>query len=67
IQVGDDVVEFGARATKVSTMRQQVPRRGPLSVEMVAVFNTDDDSQARVIRRYIMRSQLAARARGTHM
>ncbi|MET0415530.1 MAG: hypothetical protein ABW022_05860 [Actinoplanes sp.] len=67
IQVGDEVVEFGARAIKVSTMRQQVPRRGPLSVEMVAVFNTEDDSQARVIRRYIMRSQLAARARGTNM
>ena len=63
IQVGDDVVEFPARITKVSSMRQQVPRRGPLSVEMIAVFDTQDDSQARVVRRYIMRSQLAARAR----
>ncbi len=64
IQVGDEVVEFPARATKVSSMRQQVPRRGPLSVELVAVFEAEDDTQARVVRRYIMRSQLAARARG---
>jgi hypothetical protein len=64
IQVGEEVVEFPAQATKVSSMRQQVPRRGPLSVEMIAVFNPQDDSQAKVVRRYIMRSQLAARARG---
>jgi hypothetical protein len=66
IQVGEEVVEFPARVTKVSSMRQQVPRRGPLSVEMIAVFNPQDDSQARVVRRYIMRSQLAARARSQH-
>jgi hypothetical protein len=63
IQVGEEVVEFPARATKVSSMRQQVPRRGPLSVEMVAVFDSSDESQARVIRRYIMRAQAAARTR----
>jgi len=64
IQLGDDIVQFPASATKVSSMRQQVPRRGPLSVEMVAVFDAQDDHQAKVIRRYIMRSQLAARQRG---
>ncbi len=64
IHVGDEVVEFPARAMKVSSMRQQVPRRGPLSVEMVAVFENTDDSQAKIIRRYIMRHQMAARARG---
>ena len=44
-------------------MRQQVPRRGPLSVEMVAVF-TPNEGQAKIVRRYIMRQQLKARARG---
>jgi hypothetical protein len=31
---------------------------------MVAVFENTDDSQAKIIRRYIMRHQMAARARG---
>lgn len=64
IQIGEDLVQFPASTTKVSSMRQQVPRRGPLSVEMVAVFNAQDDHQAKIIRRYIMRNQLAARQRG---
>ena len=63
IQVGDEVVEFPARATKVSSMRQQIPRRGPMSVEMVAVFDSADEQQLKLIRRYIMRAQLAARSR----
>jgi hypothetical protein len=64
IQLGEDVVEFPATATKVSSMRQQVPRRGPLSVEMIAVFDTKDDRQARIVLRYIMRQQMIARSRG---
>jgi hypothetical protein len=64
IQIGEDLVQFPASATKVSSMRQQVPRRGPLSVEMVAVFDTQDDHQGKLIRRYIMRNQMAARQRG---
>jgi hypothetical protein len=64
IQVGEDLVVFPASATKVSSMRQQVPRRGPLSVEMVAVFDAQDDHQAKIIRRYIMRNQMTARQRG---
>jgi hypothetical protein len=64
IQIGEDLVQFPASTTKVSSMRQQVPRRGPLSVEMVAVFDAQDDHQAKIIRRYIMRNQLAARQRG---
>jgi hypothetical protein len=63
IQVGDEVVEFPARAAKVSSTRQQIPRRGPLSVEMVAVFESSDERQLTLIRRYIMRAQMAARAR----
>ena len=63
IQLGEDIVEVAARATKVSSMRQQVPRPGPLSVEMVAVF-AHDEQRAKVIRRYIMREQLRARQRG---
>ncbi|MGX6602697.1 PilZ domain-containing protein [Micromonosporaceae bacterium Da 78-11] len=65
IQLGDEVVEFPATATKVSSMRQQVPRRGPLSVEMVAVFSSKDEHQAKIIRRYVLRYQLLARSRGT--
>jgi hypothetical protein len=63
IQVGDEVVEFPAVATKVSSMRQQIPRRGPMSVEMVAVFESADEHQLKLIRRYIMSAQLAARSR----
>ncbi|GIE95959.1 hypothetical protein Ari01nite_34240 [Paractinoplanes rishiriensis] len=64
IQVADELVEFPATALKVSSMRQQVPVRGPLSVEMVAIFDNQDEAQAKVIRRYIMRNQLMARQRG---
>jgi hypothetical protein len=61
LQLGEEVAEFPARAFKVSSMRQQVPRRGPLSVEMVAVFEGRDDMPAKQVRRYIMRQQLLAR------
>jgi hypothetical protein len=63
IQLTDEVAEFPARAIKVSSMRQQVPRRGPLSVEMVAVFDGQDDHTAKMIRRYIMKQQLLSRSR----
>jgi hypothetical protein len=63
VQLTDEVAAFPARAIKVSSMRQQVPRRGPLSVEMVAVFDSKDDHTAKMIRRYIMRQQLLSRSR----
>jgi hypothetical protein len=63
VQLTDDVAAFPARAFKVSSMRQQVPRRGPLSVEMVAVFEGQDDHTAKMIRRYIMKQQLLSRSR----
>ena len=62
IQLGTEVVEFRATVTKVSSMRQQIPRRGPMSVELVAVFESKDEQQAKVIRRYVMRQQLMTRA-----
>jgi len=64
IQIADEAVELAAKALKVNSMRQQVPKRGPLSVEMVAVFEEEDEGLARIIRRYIMRHQLLARNRG---
>jgi hypothetical protein len=64
IQVGEEIVEFPARASKVSSMRQQVPFKGPLMVELVAVFTDKDEHQATIIRRYILQAQLQARARG---
>jgi hypothetical protein len=64
IQLDEEVVEFPATAFKVNSVRQQVPRRGPLSVEMVAVFDTEDDRAAKIVRKYIMRQQLMDRARG---
>ncbi len=63
VQVGDEVVEFPARVVSVSSMRQQIPRRGPMLVELVAVFSGTDEHSAQVIRRYIMHEQLMARAR----
>jgi hypothetical protein len=64
IRVGEQQVEFPATALKVNSMRQQVPKKGPLSVEMVAVFEDDDEDQAVIIRRYIMRHQMEERNRG---
>ena len=64
IQLEEEVVEFPATAFKVNSVRQQVPKRGPLSVEMVAVFDTEDDRAAKIVRKYIMRQQLMSRARG---
>jgi hypothetical protein len=57
-----DVVEVAAVASKVDSLRQSIPRRGPISVEVVAVFTTDE-TQARVIRRYVLRQQLLNRTR----
>ncbi|MEU7907868.1 hypothetical protein [Actinoplanes sp. NPDC049118] len=61
IQLGNEVVELAAVATKVAALPQRVPP-GPMSVEMVAVFDLDE-SQARIIRRYVMRQQLLSRTR----
>jgi hypothetical protein len=63
VQLLDEVAEFPARAFKVSSMRQQVPRRGPLSVEMIAVFEGRDDYAAKMVRRYIMKQQMLSRSR----
>jgi hypothetical protein len=65
IALGDEEMAFPATALKVSSMRQQVPVRGPLSVEMVALFEEQTEAQATAIRRYIMRHQRLARQRGS--
>jgi hypothetical protein len=61
IQLDADLVEVTATATKVASLRQTVPQPGPLSVELIAVF-TPDETQAQVIRRYVMRQQMLARS-----
>jgi hypothetical protein len=61
IRLDDEMIELAAVATKVAALPQRVPP-GPLSVELVAVFSTDE-SQARIIRRYVMRQQLLYRTR----
>jgi hypothetical protein len=66
IALGDEEVAFPATALKVSSMLQQVPAEGPLSVEMVAVFAEEpDETQAKIVRRYIMRHQLLTRNRSS--
>ena len=60
VQLGNEVVEFPATAYRVAQIRQQVPVRGPLVTEMVALFE-QDERQAKIIRRYVLRLQLAAR------
>ncbi|AEV81829.1 hypothetical protein ACWT_0815 [Actinoplanes sp. SE50] len=62
VQLGADVVEMPATVWKASAMRQQVPVRGPLSVEMVALYDPPE-SQAKIIRRYVLRHQLLMRAK----
>ncbi|GIF06502.1 hypothetical protein [Actinoplanes siamensis] len=61
VQLGPDVLGLAATVTKASAMRQQVPVRGPLSVEMVALYDPDEPD-AKVIRRYVLRHQLQMRA-----
>jgi hypothetical protein len=61
IELDADTVEVTAVAAKVASLRQSVPRRGPLSVELIAVF-TPDEAQAQVIRRYVLRQQMLARS-----
>jgi len=66
IQLDEEIVEFAATATKVNSMRQQVPHRGPVSVEMVAIFDKDE-RQAKIIRRYVLRQQMLAKSRTAAM
>jgi len=61
IQLGSEIVDIPAVASRVAMLPQQVPP-GPMSVEIVAIFDTDE-SMARVIRRYVMRQQLLSRTR----
>ncbi|MBW6432530.1 hypothetical protein KZ829_02080 [Actinoplanes hulinensis] len=60
VQLGSEVVEFPATALRVSSLRQQVPVRGPVMVEMVAIFDRNEH-QAKIIRRYVFRLQAMAR------
>ncbi|GIF12418.1 hypothetical protein [Actinoplanes teichomyceticus] len=62
VQLGPDAIDLHATVTKASAVRQQVPVRGPLSVEMVALYDPGE-SQAKIIRRYVMRYQLLMRAK----
>ena len=61
IELGHEVIDVHARAAKVEALAQQVPP-GPMSVELVAIFDATE-AQARVIRRYVMRQQLLSRTR----
>jgi hypothetical protein len=61
IELGNESIDVIAVAAKVAAMPQQVPP-GPMSVEVVAIFATDE-SQARIIRRYVMKQQLLSRTR----
>lgn len=60
VQLDNEVVEFPATAYRVAQIRQQVPVRGPLMTEIVAIFE-QDERQAKIIRRYVLRRQLLAR------
>ncbi len=61
ILLAQETVEVEAAVTKTGALRQSIPRRGPLSVEVVAVFDTDEH-QAQAIRRYVLRQQMLNRA-----
>lgn len=62
VQLESDILALTGTVVKVGALRQQVPRRGPMSVEVVALFEPDE-VQARIIRRYVFRQQLLARTR----
>jgi hypothetical protein len=61
IELGADVIDVRAVATKVAKLPQRVPP-GPMSVEVVAVYQASE-AQARIIRRYVLQQQLLARSR----
>jgi hypothetical protein len=61
ILLDPEIVEVEAAVTKTGALRQSIPRRGPLSVEVVAVFDTDEH-QAQAIRRYVLRQQMLTRS-----
>ncbi|GGQ65646.1 hypothetical protein [Couchioplanes azureus] len=61
IQLGGEIIDIPAVALRVAMLPQQVPP-GPMSVEIVALFDVDE-SLARIIRRYVMRQQLLSRTR----
>jgi hypothetical protein len=60
ILLDPDLVELPATAAKVASLRQRLPQRGPISVELVAVFDPDE-TQAKTIRRYVLRQQMLTR------
>jgi hypothetical protein len=62
VQLESEVIEVAAVAAKVGSLRQTVPQHGPMSVELVAVLSCDE-TQAQLIRRYVLRQQLLTRAR----
>jgi PilZ domain len=62
ILLDPEIVQFEAEVTKTARLRQSIPRGGPMSVEVVAVFDTDEH-QAQAIRRYVLRQQLISRGR----
>jgi hypothetical protein len=61
IELGSEIIDVTATASKVEALVQQVPP-GPMSVELVAIFQVNE-AQARIIRRYVMRQQLLSRTR----
>ncbi|OJF14695.1 hypothetical protein [Couchioplanes caeruleus] len=61
MQLGGEIIDIPAVAARVAMLPQQVPP-GPMSVEIVAIFDIDE-SLARIIRRYVMRQQLLSRTR----
>jgi hypothetical protein len=62
IELDSDLIEVDATAARVASLRQSVPQRGPMSVEVVALLAADE-TLAQTIRRYVMRQQLLTRAR----
>jgi hypothetical protein len=65
VQLDEEIIEVPAVATKVGSLRQSLPQRGPTSVELVAAL-TPGESQAQTIRRYVFRQQLLARSRAAN-
>jgi hypothetical protein len=64
VMLEPDLVELAGTVLKVAKLRQTVPEDdGTTSVEIVANLKTNE-TQAKTIRRYVLRLQLLARARG---
>jgi hypothetical protein len=62
VHLDDDTIEVQATVTKITVRPPETPGPAATAVEVIATFAADE-SQAQIIRRYVLRQQLLTRTR----